>query len=329
MSHIVHNLLHRSQSDTSIAIEENFPVDENVIAHLPGGTKVLSAHKYGFSPWTITACITTELADGTPKKFFLKCATEDAGQTMMEGEYWAMTELYDTIPAAIPKPLARGRFKTKNPATYFFLCEFAEMSNGDPDPDRLCARIIELHEKSVSPTGKFGFHVRTCNGRTPQATEWDSSWTSFFAKLMVHVMAEDVKTNGSWPDLENTGARLVSHVIPRLVGALETEGRSVKPCLIHGDLWEGNTGTSAETGDIILFDAGSYYAHHEMEIGDWRCPYNKVTSKVYTDTYRRNHADSEPVQEWDDRNRLYSTYYDIVYSVNHMHEQEGRSVRHM
>ncbi|KAM0799473.1 hypothetical protein BDR22DRAFT_881198 [Usnea florida] len=300
MSNTVHslldhdNLLDRSLSDISIAIEDDFPVDENVIAHLPGDTKVLSAHKYGFSPWTITACITTELADGTPKKFFLKCVTEDAGQTMMEGEYWAMTELYNTIPAAIPKPLARVRFKTKNPATYFFLCEFAEIS-GDPNPDRLCARIIELHEKS----------------------------------LMVHVMAEDVKTNGSWPDLEDTGARLVSHVIPRLVGALQIEGRSVKPCLIHGDLREGNTGTLDETGDIVLFDAGSYYAHNEMEIGDWRCPYNKVNSKAYTDTYRKHHADSEPAQEWDDRNRLYSTYYDIVYSVNYMHEQEGRSVRHI
>ena len=135
---------------------------------------------------------------------------------------------------------------------------------------------------------------------------------------MVHAMAEDVKRNGSWPDLEDPGARLVSHVIPRLIGALETEGRSVKPCLIHGDLWEGNTGTLDETGDIVLFDAGSYYA-----------PHNKVNSKVYTDAYRKHHADSEPAREWDDRNRLYSTYYDIVHSVNHMQGQEGRSVRHM
>ena len=83
---------------------------------------------------------------------------------------------------------------------------------------------------------KFGFHVRTCNGRTPQATEWDSSWTSFSAKFVVQVMAEDFKTNGSWPELERAGARMmVSHVIPRLVGALETEGRNVKPCLIHAD----------------------------------------------------------------------------------------------
>ena len=327
MSDTVHALLQRSWPGESSAIDGDFPLDENVIAHLPEGTKVLSAHRYGSSAWTITARITTRLIDGTLKKFFLKCATEDAGHAMMEGEYWAMTELYKTIPAAIPKPLARGKFKTENPATYFFLCEFAEMSNQVPDPDRLCARIIELHRKSVSPTGKFGFHVRTCNGRTPQATEWDSSWTSFFAKFMVHVMAEDFKTNGLWPELEKTGARIVSHVIPRLVGALEAEGRSVKPCLIHADLWEGNTGTSYETGDIILFDAGSYYAHNEMEIADWRCPYNKVNSKIYTKTYLRHFGMSEPAEEWDDRNRLYSTYYDVVYSVNHM--LQGRSVRQL
>ncbi|CAD6574318.1 MAG: hypothetical protein ASARMPRED_006658 [Alectoria sarmentosa] len=230
----------------------NFPVDENIIAHLPEGAKILSAHRYGSSEWTITARITTESVDGTPREYFLKCATEDAGHAMMEGEFWAMTELYNTTPAAIPKPLARGKFKTENPATYFFVCQFAEMSNQVPDPDHLCARMIELHRKSASPTGKFGFHVRTCNGRTPQATEWDSSWTSFFAKCMVHVMAEDFKTSRSWPEFERTGVRIVSRVMPRLVGALE---------------------------------------------------------------------------EWDDRNRLYSTYGDIVYSVNHM--LQGRSVRQM
>ena len=246
---------------------------------------------------------------------------------MMEGEYWAMMELYNTIPAAIPKPLARGKFKAENPATYFFLSEFAEMSDQVSDPDRLCTLISDLHRKIVSPTGKFGFHVRTCNGRTPQATEWDSSWTSFFAKFMVHVMAEDFTTNGSWPELKRTGARIISHVIPRLIGALEREGRCVKPCLIHGDLWEGNTGTSRETGAIILFDAGSYYAHNEMEIGDWRCPYNKINSTIYTETYLKYHGKSEPADEWDDRNRLYSTYYDIVYSVNH--RSRGRSIRQM
>lgn len=36
--------------------------------------------------------------------------------------------------------------------------------------------------------------------------------------------------------------------------------------LIHGDLWGGNMGTLLETGEIVLFDAGCYYAHNEMDI---------------------------------------------------------------
>lgn len=327
MSDTVHSLLHRPQATSSSTIGGDFPLDENVIPFLPEGAKVLSADRYGSSAWTITARITTELANGTPKNFFLKCATEDAGCAMMEGEYWAMMELYKTIPTAIPKPVARGKFKSECPPTYFFLCEFMDMSNQVPDPEKLCAKVVELHRNSVSPTGKFGFHVRTCNGRTPQATEWDSSWTSYFTKFMVHVMFEDVKANGSWPELEAVGEILIYQVIPRLIGALEKDGRSVKPCLIHADLWEGNTGTSLETGEIILFDAGSYYAHNEMEIGDWRCPYNKVNSKVYTKTYLRHYGMSEPTEEWDDRNRLYSVYFDIVYSANHM--LQGIGVRQM
>ncbi|KAL8815317.1 MAG: hypothetical protein Q9191_008470, partial [Dirinaria sp. TL-2023a] len=197
------------------------------------------------------------------------------------------------------------------------------MDHAAPDPERLCALINDLHRNSVSPTGKFGFHVRTCNGWTSQAVEWESSWTTCFTNMMVHVLAEDFRANGPWPELERIGTITVSQVIPRLIGAVERDGRSVKPCLIHADLWEGNTGISCETGGIILFDAGSYYAHNEMEIGDWRCPYNKVHEKVYTETYLRYYPASEPAEEWDDRNRMYSVYFDIICSINHKHKRKS------
>jgi len=257
MSDTVHSLFNLPQSGARSA-SGDFLLDHNVIVHFLNGTKVLSADRYGSSAWTITARINVELPNGTPKRYFLKCATEDAGRAMMEGEFWAMTELYKTMPSLVPKPLARGRFQTETLETYFFLCDFIDISNQLPDPDRLCARLAELHRTSVSPTGKFGSRVRTCNGRTPQATEWDSIWTTFFTNFISHVMTLDFKTNGPWDELKKVEGRTLLHVIPRLVGALEADGRSVKPCLIHADLWEGNTGTSYETGGVLLFDAGSW-----------------------------------------------------------------------
>ena len=37
----------------------------------------------------------------------------------------------------------------------------------------------------------------------------------------------------------------------------------------------GNVGTLLETGDVILYDAGSYYAHNEIELGIWRCQWGQ------------------------------------------------------
>ena len=147
------------------------------------------------------------------------------------------------------------------------------------------------------------------------------------ARLRKHVAQLDHETNGHWEALEKIEERIFSHVIPRLVGVLESEGRSIKPCLIHGDLWEGNTGTTFDTGNIYTFDAASFYAHNEMEIGDWRPCYNNIHNKVYTKTYLKNYAPSEPKEEWDDRNRLYATYYNILYSINH--SSQGTAIRQM
>ena len=298
-------------------IAGDFFLDKNIISHLPRGCKVLSAEKHGFSTWTVTACIRVELNDGTSKKYFVKCATGEAGRLMMEGEYAAMKELYTTMPSFVPEPLGQGTFHSPDPPTFFFLSDFIEMSGGLPDPENLCARLAALHRDSVSPTGKFGFHIRTCQGRTPQATEWESSWTTFFTKSMDYMMKLDLATNGLWEDLERVEKKTLAHVIPRLIGVLEKDGRSIKPCLIHGDLWEGNTGTSPETGDVYIFDSGAYYAHSEIEIGGWRCPYNKISDNVYTDIYFRLYGMGDLPEEWDDRSRLYSVYYDILFSVNH------------
>lgn len=111
--------------------------------------------------------------------------------------------------------------------------------------------------------------------------------------MLKHTAQED-KTNGQWAALDQVESRMFSHVIPRLLGALESEGRRIKPCLIHGDLWEGNTGTTLDTGNIYTFDAASFYAHNEMEIGDWRCFYNNIHNKVNTKTYLKNTLPASP-----------------------------------
>lgn len=303
----------------------DFSLDDNVQASFPKGTKVFSCDRFGTSDWTATARLHIELPDGSQTQLFLKCVIGDSGRLMMEGEFNAMSELYKTMPSFVPKPHSWGKYRAENPETYFFLSQFIDMSHQVPDATQLCSKLAQLHRTSVSPTGQFGFHVTTCQGRVPQAVAWESSWTIFFTKLLEHVINLDFETNGSWEELDRLEKRIISHVIPRLIGNLERDGRAVKPSLIHADLWEGNIGTSYETGEIYIFDAAAFYAHNEMEIGDWRCDYNKIHTEVYKRTYLQHFEPSEPCQEWDDRNRMYCIYYNIIYSVNH--RDQGKAVR--
>ena len=326
MSQTIHDVpIYATSCEPDSFVAGDFPLDDNVIRSFPPGTKVLSAKSFGQSKWTLTARVDVENPDGSPASYFLKCASESYGRTMMEGEYNGMQEMYKTMPGLVPKPFCWGAYSTTSPETYFFLSEFIDMSDRPPEPNQLCTKLAELHKTSRSPTGQFGFHVTTCQGRRPQATAWESNWTIYFGNLLRHVIAMDDGENGHWSALTQLEDRLLAQVVPALLDNLTKNGRVIKPCLIHGDLWEGNTGTSYSTGNVYLFDSAVMYAHNELEIGDWRCEYNKIHNKIYTRTYLRHYGPSEPKEEWDDRNRLYCIYYNVLYSVNH--RSQGTAVR--
>ncbi|OQV05321.1 hypothetical protein CLAIMM_10083 [Cladophialophora immunda] len=319
---------HRSRYDATklTATEGDFFLDDNIVNSFPLHTKILSAKEIAHSRWSFLARLEVEEPDGRHTAYFLKCATGDQGRLIVAGEFSSMAELYNAMPDLVPKPYAWGKCSASSPEAYFLLAEFIEILPGcDPEPNQLCAKLARLHKTSLSPTGKFGFHITTCQGRIPQAIAWESSWTVYFSNLLRHIIALDDTENGRWDALSALEDRLLAHVVPALLDNLTKDGRVVKPSLIHGDLWEGNTGTSYQTGDIYLFDAAAMYAHHEFEIGNWRCSYNKIHNKVYTQTYLRYNGPSEPTEEWADRNRLYCIYYNILYSVNH--RSQGTAVR--
>lgn len=238
---------------------------------------------------------------------------------MLRGEFESSKIIYGLMPKFIPEPVGFGKFKVQNPATYFYLSEFVDMDVATaPEPAEFTGRLAEMHKTSQSPTGQFGFHVATCDGKMAHTVEWEESWAVFYRKLFVGVCKLDLETNGPWPELERATEQVATKVIPRLLGPLQAEGQKIKPCIMHGDLWEGNMGINLETGDTLLFDAGSYYAHNEMELGHWRCEFSSVfRSETYTRHYLQNYPAAEPVDEFDDRNRLYSIKGAINYCAGH------------
>jgi protein-ribulosamine 3-kinase len=183
---------------------------------------------------------------------------------MLCGEFESAKEIYRLTPGLIPEPYGYGRYKEADPVTYFYLSEFMDMDLfTPPSPDELAAKLSELHTKSEPRTGKFGFHVVTCDGRMPHTVDWQDSWAVFFARLLQGVCRLDTETNGRWPEMELALEQLVDKVIPRLLGNLTHKGQPIKPSIIHGDLWEPNLGINRRTGEVVMYDA------HTTRITKW------------------------------------------------------------
>ena len=187
----------------------------------------------------------------------------------MEGTFAAETAMYSAIPEHTPKPLAWGTYKSQ-PDVHFYICDFVDMLDNIPDPRSWGETIARLHQNSMgkSPCGKFGFHVTTHLANVPVANTWNKSWEVFWTQQMRSLFEQEETLRGVDKDFSNLKADLYKNVIPRLLRPLETGGRSVRPCLIHSDLWPGNVKPNAHDDKLCIFDACTYWGHNE---GRSRC----------------------------------------------------------
>lgn len=214
---------------------------------------------------------------------------------MAEGQYESDKALHDVIPSFCPKPFAWGKYDSPGPANFFLLSEFRQIGQQPPEPLLFTQQLADLHKKSVSPTGKFGFHVTTCHGKAAQLTDlWEDSWEVLYHKQLAQVFAMDKAKQPPWPEMEYCAQLILEKCIPLLLRPLQSEGRSIKPCLVHGNIWDGNTATDPRSGGPFIFDGTAFYAHNEFELGNWRTPRHRLSSKTYIRSYKRYFPASEP-----------------------------------
>lgn len=186
---------------------------------------------------------------------------------MVSGELVSMTTLHQTIPDSTPAPIAWGTYAS-NPNIHFFLCHFVKVIDEVPDIETFTLKVADLHAKSSSPNGKYGFPVPTYMGQMAQYHAWTESWEEFFTLSMERLMTAIEESQGPEEELRDLFGQTMSKVVPRLLRPLETGGRQIKPCLVHGDLYSGNVSVDIETGMPVLYDATCLYAHNECKTED-------------------------------------------------------------
>jgi protein-ribulosamine 3-kinase len=228
---------------------------------LPHGTRVLWSATHGASFWAITTKIDTEDANGKPKSYFMKVYITAKGQAQAIGEYESTKALNSVIPDNVPKPIGLGVL-ARDASKHFLVVEFKDMIEEMPPVQELVAVLAKLHNNSISPDGLFGFTSPT--SQSLQLTnDWCKTWEEFFTRAFKGTVELEQKIQGHNEELQRLADLVCAKVIPRLIRPMETGGRKVKPCLVHGDLWHGNLGIDLITDQVIFFDCCSFYGHNE------------------------------------------------------------------
>ncbi|KAJ5740642.1 Fructosamine kinase-domain-containing protein, partial [Penicillium malachiteum] len=223
-------------------------------------------------------------------------STGPHGKNSLKGEFESTLAIHSIVPDFCPKPIAWGTLQN-DPDLHFYLCKFYEFDDGMPEPRSFCEQLAKLHSDHCSPNGKFGFHCTTYNGDIPQDNTWSDSWETFFSKGLSHILDIREERGGPDPELDALLPTLFSTVIPRLLRPLETN--------VHGDLWYGNAGIEKSPNKSIIYDPSSFWAHNEYELGNWR-PERNQFGQEYSQSYHSHIEISEPKEDYDDRNALYT-----------------------
>lgn len=260
-----------------------------------------------------TVRIQTRQKDGTVKLYFRKSQTGETGRKMMQGTWESESVFYSYSPEHVPKPYAWGNYKS-DPDTWFYLCAFHDMEDDVPDVRNFVSIVSKIHKESLGKSSRYGFQVPTFLANLPNDNTWQDSWEVWFAQAMKQMFAIEELSHGKDDELEVLKDALYEKVIPRLLRPLETGGRSIKPCLVHSDLWPGNSMPDSDSGEVMIFDSCAFWGHNEADLGSWRAPRYKM-GRPFLKEYQRVMGMSEPQEDWDDRNALYAIRYDLLVSA--------------
>lgn len=225
----------------------------------------------------------------------------------------------------IPKPLDMGilpKVGDIGPGS-FLVMEWVDAIEFGPlrseSQAKLGLMVAEMHACSDSAfatthNGRFGFPINNWLSLNAQINDWKDSWADFFAARLQRQVERayispsyggatgagvDALLEFSDKELQETFCDL-RKILPELLGPERLPG--LRPALLHGDLWIGNTLADAE--GPVLIDPACYYGHSEMDLAIM--PLFKGFTPEFFEAY---HARVPKVDGFEGRQRLYQTYH--------------------
>lgn len=158
--------------------------------------------------------------------------------------------------ARVPTPLATG---TSSQHAFIVLEHLDLVGNRALADDRsatLAHMLADLHEVTAT---RFGWKSSNFIGATTQSNTQTDAWVDFFRDERIIPQLKLAQHIGHEGAVQDLGERVLD-ALPALF-----DGHQPVPSLLHGDLWSGNFGFTAD-GEPVIFDPAVYYGDREADL---------------------------------------------------------------
>lgn len=183
------------------------------------------------------------------KQYFVKINSK-SNLALLETERENLNKLKQLSKIHCPVPITLGTTLNKS----FLVLTFEPLTA--PQNEHwydLGVALADMHLSSQH--GQFGWHQDNYIGQTLQPNRWQTNWRTFFAEQRIGWQLQLLKEKSIFlGDIEK-----ITTVCHDLLFH-----HKVTPCLVHGDLWQGNVGFV--NGKPLIYDPACYFGDREVDI---------------------------------------------------------------
>ncbi|KAK8029804.1 hypothetical protein PG993_011095 [Apiospora rasikravindrae] len=225
------------------------------------------------------------------EEFFVKILDCERADEMAMAEFECQKTLMQYIPDHVVPPIAWGKFQG-DPTKAFYLTHFRYLHEKLPTTQQLLPIVKKLHLSSTSPTGKFGFPVTTFWGPPPMDNSWTDSWEEYFTRKFRAALEYGQQPHGRDDELCELGEQPTGEVSSQRC-AMATSGT--------------RTSKLTQAPECPSFSTLAAFTATTKSMRSAR----NTLGQEFVDTYKNEVGASEPQEDFDDRNALYSMRGDL------------------
>lgn len=261
-----------------------------LIARATGSPSVPIVRREALTGGSIHRVEKIELADG--RRYCVK-SNRDAGD-MFAQEALGLAAIKQLGILNTPEVIA------VEPLSEREQCLVMEAIPSDKPGDKFWSKFgadLAAHHR-CGTSSQFGWVSDNYLGSTPQKNEARQTWVDFFGQCRLSYQLRLARNRGIGSgELFRYADRLI-HRLDRLL-----DGDRSPPCLLHGDLWNGNIVVNND-GNAVVIDPAVYYGSREAELA-MPMLFGRFPEEFF-DAYHQ----TWPLEDgWQERVELYKLYH--------------------